>query len=503
MKKDCVMKDIKTIWDLLADAASDPERMHRLYKDAVNHTEHDREELFSDSKACAVWFLRNVPGDKIAFICDTSYEFIVAYYGCIGSGKTAVMINKGLSDETIAGLLDQTETTTVVYDARKERMMQINSMAEHEITGILLQGEENSAARQRKEDKQEDFIPDLDPEDMAVLVFTSGTTGKMKGVMLSHRNLVTNVFDIKSGTDYTKDDRVVSMLPPSHVFGLNIEILLITYLGTELIFEKNIASAFKNLPKTEPSVLIMVPMMVNLLAMKTIGAERAMPESSQEERKAAVMGRNLRAIGCGGAKNNAAIILKMSQYGVSCRPGYGLTELSPIVTINMAGPANPTADGKVVDSLKMRIKDGEIQLQGPTVAMGYYHAQDEWDAMWDGKWFKTGDLGYVDETGMLVLTGRKKNLIVTSSGENVSPEEIEEKYGHCPEITEVIVRAEGDQIIAELFAKNGITQERADEISAEVNRTQAVFARVMKTVIRTEEFQKNTAGKILRTAANA
>jgi len=492
------MNNILTIWDLLEDAAKDKNRSVKQYIDLNNDKVHDRMDLYEDSKAMALYFQENIKGDKVGFLCSTTYEFLVGFFGCIGSGKTTVIINSALPDEMIAELLLSTETYAVVYDINVLRIEHIEKHMNSKLKAISTYESVTCITKVIQNYLGKEFISELVPEAMAVIAFTSGTTGKMKGVMLSHKNLVTNVFDIHNGTDYTIDDRVVSLLPPSHVFGLNVEVLLATYLGIELVFEKNTAAAFKCFKRTEPTVLIMVPMMVDLLAAKLTRVEDKIPGAMKEIVKESVTGSRLRAIGCGGAKSNHRSILKLAQYEINCRPGYGMTELSPAISINQNGFDNPFADGLLVESLKIRIKDGEIQLQGPTIAMGYYKNEEEWKNMWDGDWFKTGDIGYLNEKNMIVLTGRVKNLIITSSGENISPEYIEEKYKAFPQVSEVVVKADGDLIEAVIYCARGMEQVEADNITREINKTLPVFSRIQKTSIRAQEFPINISGKILR-----
>lgn len=219
-----------------------------------------------------------------------------------------------------------------------------------------------------------------------------------------------------------------------------------------------------------------------------------------------VFGTSLHTIYSGGAYLNPALIDEFAQYGIELIQGYGMTEFSPRIAANVRGYVKKESVGVVIPGGEVKIEDGEILVKGKSRMIGYYKDEEETSKALSGEWLRTGDLGYIDEDNFIFITGRKKNLIILANGENVSPEELENKYNGWLLAKELMVYSEDGKIIAEMFQNEdlvklkGITNveevfaKKIDEINAEL----PLYKRIVKTIVRSSEFDKTVSGKIKR-----
>lgn len=263
------------------------------------------------------------------------------------------------------------------------------------------------------------------PEELATIMFTSGTTGKSKGVMLTHRNLAENAtcldMKIEPGTV------IMSVLQIHHAYCLSMDILKGLSLGSVICINDSLMRVAKNIKLFEPNMILMVPLMIETLAKKLEDAAW-MPAPLI---KAKVFGKQFHTICSGGAYLNPAYYDTFARYGITILQGYGMTECSPVISTNLSWDNRKGSVGKLMPNCEAKTVDEELWVKGSSVMQGYYHMPEETAATLEDGWLKTGDLGYVDEDGYVYLTGRKKNLIITPNGENISPEEIENKIGEA------------------------------------------------------------------------
>lgn len=219
-----------------------------------------------------------------------------------------------------------------------------------------------------------------------------------------------------------------------------------------------------------------------------------------------VFGTSLHTIYSGGAYLNPALIDEFAQYGIELIQGYGMTEFSPRIVANVRGYVKKESVGVVIPGGEVKIEDGEILVKGKSRMIGYYKDEEETSKALSGEWLRTGDLGYIDEDNFIFITGRKKNLIILANGENVSPEELENKYNGWLLAKELIVYSEDGKIIAEMFPNEdfvklkGVTN--VEEVFAkkteEINAELPLYKRIVKTIVRSSEFDKTVSGKIKR-----
>ena len=444
-------------------------------------------------------------GSHIAVLGTTSYAWIVAYMGIVNSGSVAVPLDAQLPAEDLCDLLNRAEVTTLVYDESK---VQAAEEAQKQCPGLkhVISMNEDSAVegalafRKLLEEQTPGYDHSPLPEDLATIMFTSGTTGKSKGVMLTHRNLAENAtcldMKIKSGTV------IMSVLPIHHAYCLSMDILKALSLGSVICINDSLLRVAKNIKLFEPEMILMVPLMIETLAKKLEEAAW-MPASLV---KAKVFGRQFHTICSGGAYLNPAYIQTFKKYGITILQGYGMTECSPVISTNLSFFNKDGSVGKLLPNCEAKTVDEELWVKGPSVMQGYYHMPEETaEALEDG-WLKTGDLGYVDEDGFVFLTGRKKNLIITPNGENISPEEIENKLSNHRLVQEVIVRDSDGVIEAEIFPDYEYASKKKikdigstlQELIDDYNKEAPLYKRIFKLKVRETEFEKNTTKKIKR-----
>ena len=444
-------------------------------------------------------------GKHIAILGASSYAWITAYYGTVISGSIAVPLDANLPEEDLCELIDRADATTLVFDETKAEAARkaavqcrglknlIAMQAGSEVPGALSMWELTAAAKPGGS-----FHPE--PEDLATIMFTSGTTGKSKGVMLTHRNLAENATALDMG--YEPGMVVMSVLPILHAYCLSMDILKGTSIGAVICFIDSLLRVAQNIKLFQPNMILMVPLMVETLAKKL--EEAALIPAPIL--KAKVFGKQFHTICSGGAYLNPRYIDLFQRYGITILQGYGMTECAPVISTNCNDAMKAGSIGKCMPNCQVKIVEEEIWVKGTSVMAGYYKMPEETAQTLEDGWLKTGDLGYVDEDGFLFLTGRRKNLIITPNGENVSPEEIENKLGEKRLVQEVLVRESEGVIEAEIFpdleyaAKKRMKDIRAElqKIIDEYNRTAPLYKRIFKLKVRDTEFEKNTTKKIKR-----
>ena len=463
-------------------------------------------QLRSDSEAFSAALAGlGEQGKHIAVLGTTSYSWVVAYFGVVNSGSVAVPLDANLPAEDLCELIDRADVTTLVYDNSKkavaamaaERCAELKhiicmSDAEDE-TKVLsmwkLIGEQNAGF---------DYQPQ--PDQLATIMFTSGTTGKSKGVMLTHRNLAENATCLDMGI--APRTVIMSVLPIHHAYCLSNDILKALSLGAIICINDSLLRVAKNIKLFEPNLILMVPLMIETLAKKL--EEAAWIPATIV--KAKVFGKQFHTIVSGGAYLNPAYIDMFRKYGIEILQGYGMTECAPVISTSTSANKKTGAVGKLMPNCEAKVVDEELWVKGTSVMQGYYKMPKETEETLVDGWLRTGDLGYVDEDGYLFLTGRKKNLIITPNGENVSPEEIENKLGENRLVQEVLVREAEGVIEAEIFPDyEYAAKKKIKDIQAELqkmidtyNKTAPLYKRVFKLKVREVEFEKNTTKKIKR-----
>ena len=458
----------------------------------------------SESFSCALRDLGE-QGSHIAVIGMTSYEWLVAYFGTVDSGSVVVPLDVNLPAEDVCDLISRSDSTVLVCDEvrkdvaamAKEKCPQLRSI-------ISMQKEDHdeqaSAFWKLLEEHRGSFDYEPRPDQLCTIMFTSGTTGKSKGVMLTHRNVAENATCL----DMKIPERIVIMtvLPIHHAYCLSMDILKGVSLAAVICINDSLMRVAKNIKLFKPEMILMVPLMIETMAKKLEEASLLPAKIVKNQ----VFGKQFHTICSGGAYLPPAMIDLFARYGITILQGYGMTECSPVISTTVSWNIRKESVGQILPNCEAKTVDEELWVRGSSVMLGYYKMPEETaETLVDG-WLRTGDLGYVDEDGFVYLTGRKKNLIITKNGENVSPEELENKIGENRLVQEILVREKEGVIEAEIYPdyeyakKKHIKDIRAalQQIIDEYNQGAPAYKKVYSLKVRETEFEKNTSRKIKR-----
>lgn len=496
------------------------------YKYLVDELEFSKtyNQLYIDTLSLASYLVeKGYKREHIAILGGTSYEWVVSFLAVIISNNVVVPIDKMLEADEQVGLLEMGDVSVLIYE---ECFKSVSDKALEKVKGLKEAYCLNSPDFHEILKHSITELPKTNVKDMAELLFTSGTTGASKGVMLSQENIVVNINEIKR-LDYTKGVKaknpvVLSVLPIHHTFELTVDNLGVLYCGATICINDRIENIVTNLNRFKPAVILIVPAIAEVfykkitegLAAQNQGkirfaknmnhALKALKISASRSIYKDLLGKlggNLTNVVVGGAALRPEIPKTFAEFGVNIFQGYGLTECAPLVAANSPGCDRIGSVGKVVSYMESKIVDGEIMVKGPGVMLGYYkNPEATKEAIEDG-WLHTGDLGYIDEDGFLFITGRSKNLIILDNGKNIYPEELEEKIAHFDGVKEVMVYAEKGRICC-LIVPNDFTDKNAkremEKAVKKMNENLPPYKRVVAVNFTAREFPKTTTMKVKR-----
>ncbi len=507
------LENVPTIRDLLDVAPSKHgDRTFIKYIRDGEIVEKKFSEVRSDGLAVCRK-LRHEIGERthIAIISKSTYEYIACMTGVICGGFVAVPIDPDSTAEDAAAIINDSDSTVLLYGAEfSDRLEEVKALCpalrcEMEISPA----EYEKIYEEFSETSEYAALSDynMDPDACCLIIYTSGTTGDKKGVMLSCQALVSNLIFEPYDDIVIRVDTMLSILPLHHIFCFICGYIGPLNVGNCVCLNGEMKDLFKNLLIFKPDQIRVVP----LIAQGILGRIRAVqakhPELSPKEAAAQVTGGNLDMMLSGGAYLDPALCKAFEPYGILVRQGYGMSESSAKVTLpDPDCPADSV--GRIMSTVNARIVGGEIQLDTPGMMMGYYKRPEETaEVITEDGWLRTGDIGRIDENRVLYITGRLKNLIILSNGENVSPEGIENRYKSSKLVEEVLVYAEKDVIVAEVFPNaefaemNGITDINAalEELTDKLNETALPSHVVAKLIVRDTPLEKTGLGKIKRT----
>lgn len=459
---------------------------------------------YSESFSRAVCALGE-QGSHLAVIGNTSYHWLTAYLGIVNAKSVAVPLDASLPAEELCELMDRADVTALVLD---ECRMDVGETARSRCPKlkhlISMQKEAHGdgwlSMEQLLRENAGAFDEEPEPDQLCTIMFTSGTTGKSKGVMLTHRNLAENAtcLDMKIPARTV----ILSVLPIHHAYCLSMDILKGLSLGSVICINDSLMRVAKNIKLFQPNMILMVPLMIETFAKK-LEEVSMLPAAIVRSQ---VFGKQFHTICSGGAYLDPAYIDLFERYGITILQGYGMTECSPVISTTVSWNIRKESVGQLLPNCEAKVVDHELWVRGSSVMQGYYKMPEETaETLTDG-WLHTGDLGYVDEEGFVYLTGRKKNLIITKNGENVSPEELENRLSQERLVQEVLVRENQGVIEAEIYPdyeyvkKKHIHEirEKLQQIIDDYNQTAPVYKRIYSLKVRETEFEKTTSRKIKR-----
>ena len=489
-------------------------------------------------------------GKHCAIIGKLSYDWVLTYFAVLSIGGVLVPLDPEWQKEDLADTVSKAHASFLFCDedikAKGEYIAEQLSLEAEPVYLAAKDTERNLRAAMRagkpKFDNNPDpyYLAEIDPEALALLVFTSGTTGKGKGVMLSQKAVLEDMTNIIPYIDF--GNKTVGVLPPHHTYGSSVMLIGHTIIGCEVYISGGLRYITKELTEQKPEHLILVPLYLETFYRKIwaninkqgkekliknmIKISNGMCKVGIDLRKKIfsqvreAFGGEIKMIISGGAPINPEILDFFRAMGITTLNGYGITECAPIVAANVSRNIVPGSIGNAIDCDEVKISDpnedgeGEICVKGPNVMLGYYNDPEATaEAFTEDGFFRTGDYGKMREDGTIFITGRKKNLIILSNGKNVYPEEIEKDLIAVPGILDIVVY-EGQSkrglahnaIVAEIFPdEDYVKANNIEDIKAhlkpyidEYNKTAVSYKKIGVLKIRTTPFPKNTLRKITR-----
>lgn len=504
----------------------------------------------------------NLNDQKIAVIGENSYKWFVTYMATVCGTGIIVPLDKELPSNEILNLLERSKAKCIVFSNKKKEIIdELKSSLPKDMIYIEMEKEKSDDSsysfdelliegKELIDTGEHEYIDKkIDPNEFKVLLFTSGTTSKSKGVMLSHNNLASNVYSAAySYTDELKL-RFLSFLPMHHTYEFTITYLSVLSQGGSIAICEGLKYIVQNLQELKPNALACVPLLVeNIkkklekgikkenkqgLVDKVVKVTSFIGNAKTEVRRKVFkkihenLGGNLKYILVGAAPMDKETMDFMEGLGFVMLQGYGLTETSPLVAGTLVKTRKSGTVGVPIKDVEIRIdlkedeieNSGEIMVKGPNVMLGYYENEEETKKVLKKGWFYTGDVGYFDNQGNLIISGRTKNVIVTQNGKNIYPEELENKINKIPLVGESMVygldEGENNLIVAvkltldeeyieETYASNRPSDEQMHELIWEeikkVNRTLVPYKAIKKLEIKKDQFEKTTTLKIKRFA---
>lgn len=485
-----------------------------------------------ETEAVGEWLLHNGYGGKhIALLGPNSYEWLVIFLAVVNSGGVAIAADKDMSGEELSYALSLAEADAVFCaESCLKTLTAVNSqipafsidrMKEYASLGETLLEAGNKAFEELK----------LDVDAPAAIFFTSGTTGKRKAVMLSHRNMAADING--SCALFVLEGNTYEVLPFHHAFGLIVGVWMVFHYGYTTYLSLSQKRIKKELALVKPQTMMLVPLYVETFhkqiwnEAKKNGKDAALRNAIRLSGGLCRLGIDLRKklfkeireffggeltyIICGGAPLDPKYVRAFRNFGVEVLNGYGTTECSPVVAVNRNFCHKDGSVGLPLPGTEVKIsEEGEVLVGGEHVMLGYYHDEEATaEAIKDG-FYGTGDLGEIDKNGFITLYGRKKNLIILSNGENVMPEELEQKLSDIEGIDEVLVSGNEGVIRAEIYGEEIARAlkndpEKAETLKKEVegridqlNRKLPAYKKISAVAFREEEFEKTTTRKIKR-----
>lgn len=496
-------------------------------------------------------------GKRIGVISENRYEWEEDYLSIICGTGIVVPLDKSLPENELLSLIERSEMEAIFYSAKYDEVMKkakeekigkirffISMDLEEKTNDVYSQKELVKLGKDLIKNGATSFLEaEINNNEMAAMLFTSGTTSQSKAVMLSHNNLCANIYDISCVFDITKEDTFLSFLPLHHVFECTTGFLYPVSVGANIGFCQGIRHIAENLKDYEASAMIAVPVLFDNMYKKVmqsiekkgkLGTVKFGIKLSKFLKVFGIdirrklfkeiletLGGKLRLFVAGGAAFDPEIERGLNELGIETYQGYGLTETAPVIAaehptcrkIGSIGKTFPSLETKIIEPDEMGI--GELAVRGPSVMLGYYGISEP--AVTEDGWFSTGDLAYIDKDGFIFITGRKKSVIVLKNGKNIYPEELETLINKVPGVKESFVYGKPDKddpidlkICTEIVydkekIKEEYNTEDLEEIQKilwnkikEINRTMPTYKYIKEMILTEEELIKTTTLKIKR-----
>jgi long-chain acyl-CoA synthetase len=500
------------------------------------------------------------PRSHIAVISENRVQWAVSYLTAMCFNYVVVPIDKNLSSNEILNVIHESDANAIIYSDGFDEMLREKRASLKRLKVFV-----NMDIPKAKEfvHSMSDIIasspvvpinvlPTIDPDELAVIIFTSGTLGRAKGVMLSQKNIASNLMSMLTAMQMLPEDRFLSVLPMHHTYECNCGMLCPLMAGSSVHYARSLKTIVEDMQRVRATILLGVPLLYEkmfkriyktvhekrstaLLMPPLISVSTVIEKFGWKNFKKLIFkelhekfGGSIRVFIAGGAASDPTVARGLRDLGFTYVQGYGLTETSPILALNRLASFKDDAAGLPLPGVELKINApdddgiGEVYAKGPNVMLGYYKNTIATMDTFDDGWFKTGDYGFIDVDGFLHISGRKKNVIISKSGKNVFPEEIEDALNHSAFIMESLVFGEHDEKQGEVIAAKIVVDAEAfielsgakgtpitaeliravvgDEVQR-INKELSSFKQIKKFYIHDQEFQKTTTQKIKRYTA--
>lgn len=500
----------------------------------------------------------NIPErSHIAIISENRVQWGIAYLTCMAFNYVVVPIDNHLHSNEVINILHESESSVVIYSSHWDEVLADGSHSlknlKFRINMDKLQKDSEVYSMPEMISQSVKFeisnLPKINSEDLAQIIFTSGSVGRAKGVMLSQKNISSNLMSMVRALHIYPSDRFLSVLPIHHTYECTCGLLCPLYSGASVHYSRSFKYLLEDFASESPTLVLGVPLlfdkvfrriwknindskMRSFVVNKMISFTNLLQKFGIADLKKrlfaeihAKFGGAVRVLIAGGAASDPQVLKGFREFGFTMVQGYGLTETSPIIGLNRIEKSKDSAAGQPLDWCKIKIYNpdadgiGEICAKGDSVMLGYYRNDDMTNQVIRDGWFHTGDIGYLDEEGFIHICGRQKNVIIAKNGKNVFPEEIEDILNRSPYVLESMVLGENDEkegeiiaaqivVDAEAFIKlTEISREKIDDaliqktiagVVKEVNSQLTSYKQIKKFYIRESEFEKTTTQKIKR-----
>ena len=490
---------------------------------------------------------RGLKGKRVIVTGENGYDWVRSYMAVICGVGVVVPVDKEIPAEEIANIARESEAAAILYSEKLSAKVEALDEGVARIPFSSLPALIEQGKKLIEEGDRTYLDAEIDPNAMSSLLFTSGTTGVSKGVMLSHRNICFNLSEMCQMLYIDDKDVFLSVLPIHHAYECTCGFLCQVYRGSTVAFSEGLRHITRNMQEVHPTMILCVPLLLETMYNKVWANIRK--QGMEGKVKAAIkmtnaipsaklrlaakrrvfaqihksFGGKLRIMISGGAAVDPKIMQGLRDLGIAAYQGYGLTECAPLAALNRDTFYNDGSAGMATPNALLDVYDvqgdgtGEIRYKGDNIMLGYYKQPEMTAEVIRDGWFYTGDLGYLDKDGFLFITGRKKNVIVTSNGKNIFPEELETYLGRTPYVAEsvvvgymnpkkkdydivAIIRPDLDRMVEDFgadYTRDQLETELKKALS-EVNGIVQSYKRIETFVIRDEEFPKNTSRKIKR-----
>ena len=548
--------DYKNVKEIIKDAVSKyPDCVAFTIKNKngknVSYKKITYKELNEDINAFGTALLSiGLKGKRVAIIGKNRYEWILSYVTILNGVGIAIPLDKGLPEQEIITSLQRSKADIIIFE---ENMADLMKKIKDENTTnlktfILMDNIEKydflnipklieKGKEEVKKGNKEYTDAEIDNNKMSVILFTSGTTSLAKAVMISHRNIASNVAALRYEQPFCSTDTNIAFLPFHHMYGSTCILLMIS-AGVNNVFCDGLRHIQENLKEYKVSVFVCVPLILEAMHKKIMNTidktgQRKKFEVGKRLSKALLkvgidvrrkifktvldeLGGEVRAVISGAAALNKQVAEDFNAFGIYTVEGYGLTETAPVVAGENIHTMGHNSVGKPLCNVEVKIEDpneegiGEIAVRGPNVMLGYYENEEDTKAVLKDGWFYTGDLGYYNKKGYLCIAGRQKSVIVLKNGKNIYPEEIETLINTLPYVEESMVFGypKGDDLIISAkivynkeYFRNTSKEDIEDKVWKDIkniNKELTIFKHIKKTIVTDEPMIKTTTAKVKR-----